>query len=34
MSDKFELNASYVPAGDQPNAIRQLVECLESGLAY
>jgi len=34
MSDKFELNASYVPAGDQPNAIRQLVEGLESGLAY
>jgi excinuclease ABC subunit B len=30
----FELTADYSPAGDQPEAIAQLVENLESGLRY
>ena len=32
-SEAFELNTKFAPAGDQPNAIAQLVEGLESGLA-
>ncbi|RUL73974.1 excinuclease ABC subunit UvrB [Dyella choica] len=31
--DRFELVSSYQPAGDQPEAIRRLVEGFESGLA-
>ncbi|MFM2376215.1 MAG: excinuclease subunit UvrB [Bacteroidota bacterium] len=31
METEFELKSSYSPAGDQPEAIRQLVEGLESG---
>ncbi|MAY02734.1 MAG: excinuclease ABC subunit B [Gammaproteobacteria bacterium] len=31
--DKFQLRASYSPAGDQPKAIRGLVEGLNDGLA-
>jgi len=36
MSDRlpFRLQAEYVPAGDQPAAIDQLVDGLESGLAH
>ncbi|WP_337878959.1 excinuclease ABC subunit UvrB [Rheinheimera sp.] len=34
MSRDFELVSSYQPAGDQPTAIRQLVDGLESGLAH
>lgn len=34
MSERFELNAMYDPAGDQPAAIEGLVEGLESGLMY
>ena len=33
MSKLFNLVSSYVPAGDQPLAIKQLIEGLESGLA-
>ncbi|MFC3650551.1 excinuclease ABC subunit UvrB [Dyella humi] len=31
--DRFELVSSYQPAGDQPDAIKRLVEGFESGLA-
>ncbi|WP_105201559.1 excinuclease ABC subunit UvrB [Pseudoalteromonas sp. T1lg10] len=34
MKDVFELHSSYSPGGDQPTAIAQLVEGLESGLAH
>lgn len=30
----FELHSDFKPAGDQPNAIRQLVEGIQNGLAY
>ena len=33
-TDRFELQASYVPAGDQPQAIEGLIDGLESGLAH
>jgi excinuclease ABC subunit B len=33
MSRAFELSSSYSPAGDQPSAIKALVEGLEDGLA-
>ncbi|UJF24912.1 excinuclease ABC subunit UvrB [Suttonella sp. R2A3] len=33
MSERFKLVADYQPAGDQPQAIKQLVEGLEDGLA-
>ncbi|MFT4811342.1 MAG: excinuclease ABC subunit B, partial [Paraglaciecola sp.] len=33
MSRPFELSSSYSPAGDQPGAIKALVEGLEDGLA-
>jgi excinuclease ABC subunit B len=33
MSDRFNLTSDYEPAGDQPEAIRRLVEGLDSGLA-
>jgi len=31
---KFDLNSEYKPAGDQPVAIKQLLDGLESGLAH
>lgn len=31
---KFVLNSEYQPAGDQPEAIKQLIDGLESGLAH
>ena len=34
MSRKFELNAGYEPAGDQPAAIAALVDSLQAGLAH
>jgi len=34
VSDQFELVTQYTPAGDQPQAIHDLVEGLEDGLAY
>lgn len=34
MSKAFRLVSEYQPAGDQPNAIEQLVDGLESGLAH
>ena len=34
MSKPFELKSVFKPSGDQPRAIRQLIEGLESGLAY
>ena len=34
MLNPFELKADFAPAGDQPEAIHQLVEGLESGLAH
>lgn len=34
MSRAFELVSDYQPAGDQPEAIRKLVEGLEAGLAH
>jgi len=33
-TDRFELQASYTPAGDQPQAIEGLIDGLESGLAH
>ena len=33
MSRSFKVTSSYQPAGDQPAAIKQLVEGLEAGLA-
>ncbi len=33
MARQFQLNSSYEPAGDQPEAIRQLVEGVQAGLA-
>ncbi len=33
MSKSFKVTSSYQPAGDQPEAIKQLVEGLEAGLA-
>ncbi len=33
MAKKFQISSSYKPAGDQPEAIRQLVEGIEAGLA-
>jgi excinuclease ABC subunit B len=33
MSRPFEVNSSFQPAGDQPEAIRQLVEGVQAGLA-
>ncbi|MCF6324226.1 MAG: excinuclease ABC subunit UvrB [Gammaproteobacteria bacterium] len=32
-TQRFSISSSFKPAGDQPNAIRQLVEGLEDGLA-
>lgn len=34
MSRSFELISQYQPAGDQPNAIRQLIDGLDAGLAH
>ncbi|WP_026339162.1 excinuclease ABC subunit UvrB [Psychromonas ossibalaenae] len=34
MEKQFQLSSSFSPAGDQPQAIEQLVEGLESGLAF
>ncbi len=34
MSKPFKLNSAFNPAGDQPEAIRQLEEGLEDGLAH
>ena len=34
MSRKFELNAGYEPAGDQPAAIAALVDSLQAGIAH
>lgn len=34
MTDAFQLSSTYSPAGDQPKAINQLVEGLQSGLAH
>ncbi len=34
MSKPFELKSVFKPSGDQPRAINQLIEGLESGLAY
>ncbi|ODC03422.1 excinuclease ABC subunit B [Terasakiispira papahanaumokuakeensis] len=34
MTDAFQLSSSYSPAGDQPKAINQLVDGLQSGLAH
>jgi len=33
-SGEFQLESDYKPAGDQPGAISQLIDGLESGLAY
>jgi excinuclease ABC B subunit len=33
-SDRFELKATFEPAGDQPQAIEGLIDGLESGLAH
>ncbi len=33
MSNQFQVHANFQPAGDQPAAIRQLIDGLESGLA-
>ena len=33
-SDRFQLVAPYEPAGDQPQAIRRMVEGFQAGLAH
>jgi hypothetical protein len=33
-TDRFELQSTYAPAGDQPQAIEGLIDGLESGLAH
>jgi excinuclease UvrABC helicase subunit UvrB len=32
--NRFNLRSAYQPAGDQPTAIRSLLEGLQSGLAH
>ncbi|MBS7456659.1 excinuclease ABC subunit UvrB [Coralloluteibacterium stylophorae] len=34
MSDRFELVSPYTPSGDQPQAIRRLIEGFDAGLAH
>src|SRR5688572_5891944 len=34
MTMTFKLHTQFPPAGDQPNAIRQLITGIENGLAY
>ncbi len=34
MSKRFKLNSEYMPAGDQPEAIRGLIEGIEDGLQH
>ncbi len=34
MADAFSIQSNFKPAGDQPNAIKQLVEGLEDGLSH
>ncbi|MCB1608795.1 MAG: DEAD/DEAH box helicase family protein, partial [Xanthomonadales bacterium] len=34
MSDRFQLVSDYAPAGDQPEAIRQMVQGFEDGQAH
>ena len=34
MTDRFELVSPFQPAGDQPQAIAQLIDGIESGLAH
>ncbi|OGT55114.1 MAG: excinuclease ABC subunit B [Gammaproteobacteria bacterium RIFCSPHIGHO2_12_FULL_63_22] len=34
MSDRFEIEAPFEPAGDQPEAIRRLIEGFEAGVAH
>src|SRR5689334_2674351 len=34
MPQAFELHAEFQPAGDQPEAIKRLVESLQQGIAY
>jgi len=34
MTQQFELQAKFTPAGDQPSAIKQLVEGIQQGLAH
>lgn len=34
MSNPFQLHSAFSPAGDQPTAIRQLIEGIDSGMMY
>ena len=34
MADRFELVSPFQPAGDQPQAIRRLIDGFEAGLAH
>jgi excinuclease ABC subunit B len=34
MTDRFQLVAPYEPAGDQPNAIRRLIDGFDAGIAH
>ena len=34
VTDRFELKADWAPAGDQPTAIRQMLDGIESGLSH
>ena len=34
MSQQFEIQANFEPAGDQPEAIKQLVNGVESGISH
>src|SRR2546423_411917 len=34
MSQEFELQSAFKPSGDQPEAIKQLIEGVESGLTH
>ena len=34
MKKQFQLSSAFLPAGDQPQAIEQLVDGIQSGLAF
>ena len=34
MPNPFQLHSAFSPAGDQPTAIRQLIEGIDSGMMY
>ena len=34
LKKKFKIQSNYLPAGDQPGAIKSLIEGIETGLGY